>query len=481
MSAPATPRLTEPGAILLVSTYELGHQPLSLAAPLAHLARAGFAPAAADTAVEVLTDAAIRRARLVAIAVPMHTALRLGARVVERVRALNPGAVIALYGLYAWLNGDHLLRAGADAVIAGDAEAPLLALAQTLDECDGDWLAEPLPGVRTRQHAAAPLPRFRPEAAPERAALPPLQRYARLRVGDTLTLAGYVEATRGCLHTCLHCPITPVYGGRFVAVPRELVLADVRQQVQAGARHITFGDPDFLNGPTHALRIARALHEEFPDVTFDATIKVEHILKYRAHFAELRALGCLFVVSAVESLSETVLIRLRKGHTRADVATALAIMDEAGITLRPTLVAFTPWTTLDDYLDVLDFVAEHHLIHHVDPVQYTIRLLVPPGSALLGEADTHLWLGPLDEAAFTYCWDHPDPQMDALYQSVRAAVEQGQRAGLDAGALFAQVRALALRAAGRPASEVDVPATMAHAPLAARQRALPHLTESWFC
>src|SRR5579859_6892380 len=119
MSAPTTPRLTEPGAMLLVSTYELGHQPLSLAAPLAHLARAGFAPAVADTAVEVLSDASIRRARLVAVAVPMHTALRLGARVVERVRALNPGAVIALYGLYAWLNGDHLLQAGADAVIAG--------------------------------------------------------------------------------------------------------------------------------------------------------------------------------------------------------------------------------------------------------------------------------------------------------------------------------------------------------------------------
>jgi radical SAM superfamily enzyme YgiQ (UPF0313 family) len=479
MTAPALPRLTEPGAILLVATYELGHQPLSLAAPLAHLAQAGYAPAAADTAVEVLTDDAIQRARLVAIAVPMHTALRLGAGVVERVRAQNPGAVIALYGLYAWLNGDHLLRAGADAVIAGDAEAPLVALARALDEHGDDWSAAPLPGARTRQHDAAPLPRFRPVAAPARAALPPLERYARLRDGDTLALAGYVEATRGCLHTCLHCPITPVYGGRFIAVPREVVLEDIRQQVRAGARHTTFGDPDFLNGPTHALRLARALHEEFPEVTFDATIKIEHILKHRALFPELRTLGCLFVVSAVESLSETVLARLRKGHTRDDVATALGIMVAAGITLRPTLVAFTPWATLDDYLDVLGFVAEHDLIHHVDPVQYTIRLLVPPGSALLDEPETASWLGPLDEAAFTYQWDHPDPRMDALYQQVRAAVERGQRAGLGADALFSRVRALALAAAGR--SEPEALAAASRAPVTARQRPLPHLTESWFC
>jgi radical SAM superfamily enzyme YgiQ (UPF0313 family) len=474
MSAPALPRLAEAGAILLVSTYELGHQPLSLAAPLAHLARAGYAPAAADTAVEALDAAAIQSARLVAVAVPMHTALRLGMQVIERVRALNPGAVIALYGLYAWLNGDHLLRAGADAVIADAAEAPLLALAQALEEQGDDWSGAPLPGVRTRWHQAAPLPRFRPEVVPERGALPPLARYARLRTGETLALAGYVEATRGCLHTCRHCPITPVYGGRFVAVPREVVLDDVRQQVRAGARHITFGDPDFLNGPTHALRIARALHAEFPEVTFDATIKIEHILKHRALFAELRALGCLFVISAVESLSETVLARLRKGHTRADVATALAIMDDADITLRPTLVAFTPWTMLDDYLDVLAFVAEHDLIHHVDPVQYTIRLLVPPGSALLAEPETRAWLGPLDEAAFTYRWDHPDPRMDALYQRVRAVVERGQRAGLGTDVLFARVRALAYQAAGRPAPPGD-------APMTSRRRPLPHLTESWFC
>ena len=158
MSAPVLSCLAKPGAILLVSTYELGHQPLSLAAPLAHLARAGFAPAAADTAVEALDDAAIRRARLVAVAVPMHTALRLSAQVVERVRTQNPDAVIALYGLYAWLNGDHLLHAGADAVIAGDAEAPLVALARALEDHGAGWCA-----AAPRQRAGACA---RPAAAP---------------------------------------------------------------------------------------------------------------------------------------------------------------------------------------------------------------------------------------------------------------------------------------------------------------------------
>src|SRR5262249_21184093 len=156
-----------------------------------------------------------------------------------------------------------------------------------------------------------------------------------------------------------------------------------RAQVTAGARHITFGDPDFLNGPGHSLAIVRGLHAEFPEVTFDATIKVEHILERRAVFPELAALGCAFVVSAVESLSPPVLRRLRKGHTRADVVEALRILEGAGILMQPTFVAFTPWTTARDYLEVLDFVAAHGLVEQVAPVQYSIRLLVPPGSALL--------------------------------------------------------------------------------------------------
>src|SRR5438874_1763861 len=312
-----------PGEILLVSTYELGHQPLNLASPLAYLARAGYAPA---------------------------------------------------------------------------------------------------PGVGSRGRPAAPHLARLPFAVPVREGLPPLRRYAALERDGEVVPAGYVEASRGCLHTCLHCPLTPVYGGRFFVVPRDVVLADIRAQVAAGARHITFGDPDFLNGPGHVLRILRAMRAEWPFLTFDATIKIEHVLERRELFPELAALGCAFVVSAVESLSDVVLAHLDKGHTRADVIAALDVLDRAGIPLRPSLLPFTPWATLDHYLDLLDFCEARDLLDHVDPVHFSIRLLVPPGSALLGRPDTRDWLGPLDAANFTYTWAHPDPRLDALQREVAALV-----------------------------------------------------------
>ena len=150
-----------------------------------------------------------------------------------------------------------------------------------------------------------------------------------------------------------------------------------------GARHITFGDPDFLNGRRHSLAIVRALHERFPELTFDCTTKVEHVLEHADVWEEMAASGCLFVVSALESVNDEILARLDKGHTTAEAVLALDLLREHGIETRPSFMPFTPWTTPRDVLEIVDFVAAHDLVANVDPVQYTIRLLVPEGSLLL--------------------------------------------------------------------------------------------------
>jgi radical SAM superfamily enzyme YgiQ (UPF0313 family) len=485
-----------PGDVLLLACYELGHQPLSLAWPAAVLRRAGIPITAVDLAVDPFPRAAATRARFVGISVPMHTALRLGVRAAQDVRALNPDAHICFYGLYAWLNADYLLATCADSVLAGEVEEELArwvaggewrgARAESASS-DADVPVQPgasedAPSAGDRRRVASSTQRpttndQRPSPiltrlalpTPDRTGLPPLDRYARYTDGGVARLAGTVEASRGCLHTCRHCPVVPVYGGRFFVVPAETVLADVRQQVAAGAEHITFGDPDFLNGPGHVLKIARALHAEFPRLTFDFTTKVEHIRQHRALFPELRALGASFVVSAFESVSDDVLRRLDKGHTAADLDDALAVLAGAGLPVQPTWLPFTPWTTLDDYVALLAWIRARDLIAHVPAVQLSIRLLVPPGSALLAEPDAAAWLGPLDAPNFTYRWHNPDPCVDELQRRVAAVAE----AGGDADATFAAIERLAYGLAGR--RPPDAP------PRAHANPAPPRLTEDWFC
>jgi radical SAM superfamily enzyme YgiQ (UPF0313 family) len=466
-----TMNLRAPGAILLVSCYELGHQPLGAAGPMGFLKRAAFEPATLDIAVDIFDETKVTQANFVAISVPMHTALRLGIRVAARVRELNPQAVICCYGLYAALNADYLLEHGADYCIGGECEGPLVALAEALQQSNRKGHPVGIEGVIQRDRAAQPYLRRLTFALPVRDTLPPLEKYARLEHKGQRRVVGYTEASRGCLHLCTHCPIPPVYGGRFFIVPEDVVLADIRSQVRAGATHITFGDPDFLNGPGHALSVVRALHAEFPDLTFDVTTKVEHILKRGAILPEMGQLGCLFLISAVESVSDTVLGILEKNHTRADIEQALRLVRAAGIAPRPTWVAFTPWTTLGDYLDMLAFIEAEGLIDHVDPVQYTIRLLVPPGSYLLDRPEMRAHLGPLDQASFSYRWAHPDPRMDRLQKEVAALVEKDVHAGEDPGTTLYRVWSLA---AGRARTTV-VPALPPD-----RERA-PRLSEPWFC
>jgi radical SAM superfamily enzyme YgiQ (UPF0313 family) len=488
--------------VLLLSTYELGHQPLGIARPAAHLTAAGHRVRAQDLAVERLDPALVHEAALVAISVPMHTATRLGVRLAERVRALNPVAHVCFYGLYAALHADVLLGDRADSVIGGEFETPLVALAEVLARAGPDGGAEaaggrrPLvalpPGVQTRDGSGGVFLGRQAFLLPRRDLLPPLEQYARVDIGARQKLVGYVEASRGCAHQCLHCPITPVYAGRLRVVGGDVVLDDVRQLVALGAEHVTFGDPDFFNGIRHSLRIVQALHAEFPALTFDATIKVEHLLEHRAHLPALAEAGCLFVVSAVEAVQDDILAHFRKGHTAADVETALALTRAAGIPLRPTFVPFTPWTSLDDYLGLLAFVEEHGLIAHVDSIQLAIRLLVPRGSSLIGTPQMAPHLGPFDPATFAHRWAHPDPRVDRLQAAVSAVVEDAVRTGADALATFGRIQALAATAAGRPVPSVstisrsDEPLSTANPVLAgavasATLAPVPRLTEPWFC
>jgi radical SAM superfamily enzyme YgiQ (UPF0313 family) len=476
----ASSRAAAAGEVLLVSCYELGHQPFAVASAWAQLEAAGFGVEGIDAALDTVPAEAVAGARLVAISVPMHTALRLGVRIAARVRAENPAAHVCMFGLYASMNADYLLREVADSVIGGEFESALVALARAQrDGPSGADVSGPVAGVTLRPAPgervpeAVPVRERLPFLVPRRDRLPQLDRYAELlgpAPGERRTVA-YAETSRGCLHRCRHCPVTPVYEGRFFVVPREVVLADVEQQLAAGARHVTFGDPDFWNGIGHSMAVLRELHARHPEVSFDVTIKVEHLLRHRHRLAELAELGCAFVISAVESLSDEVLRRLDKGHSAADVREVVRLCRQAALVLRPTLVAFTPWTGLDDYRALCDFVVEEGLVDHVDPIQLAIRLLLPPGSALLPLVRGEPWLGALAAEDFGYAWAHPDPRVDALHQAVTRAVEEGTGRGDDAGAILAAIRAVAHAACGLPP-----PPTASGA-----RRFVPKLTEPWFC
>ena len=447
--------------ILLISTYELGRQPFGLASPAAWLRQAGFDVALLDLSECKLDEELVRASELIAFYLPMHTATRIALRALPKIKTLNPRAHLAAFGLYAPMNATLLHESGIRSLIGGEFEAELVALAQKLAHSESS--------ANTSVVSLARLS----FVVPDRAGLPPLDKYARLTLPDgAQRVVGYTEASRGCKHRCRHCPIVPVYDGLFRVVQKDVVLEDVRQQVAAGAEHITFGDPDFFNGPVHAAEIVRALHAEFPRLSYDVTIKVEHLLKHRELLPLLRETGCAFVTSAVESVDDAILERLDKGHTRADFVRVVELMEEANLPLSPTFVPFTPWTTIEGYAELLRTIAELGLVNNVSPVQWSIRLLIPAGSRLLELREIEDAVGEFDAQALAYPWRNPDPRVDELQREIERTVAQKTKHRESRHAIFDAV----FREVERVAGNAFPPA-----PVLCARASIPYLTEPWYC
>ena len=434
--------------IVLVSTYELGHQPFGLASPKAWLMRAGHEVTSVDVAKIPLSENLIREAEGVAFSLPMHTATRLAIPVIERVKRVNPGARIACYGLYAPLNAELLTSLGVEAILGGEFEEALV-----------QWVA----GGKAPEISLGKLAFVMPDRSGLRGS------YAKLQTEGGSKIVAYTEASRGCKHLCRHCPVVPVYQGQFRVVQRDIVLDDIRQQIALGASHVTFGDPDFLNGPTHAMRIVEGLHAEFPLVTYDATIKIEHLLKHRDLLGPLRDTGCLFITTAVESIDDAVLAKLEKNHTRRDFFETVSLARDAGLRLQPTFLAFTPWTTMDGYCDLLRVLRDLDLVESVPSVQLALRLLITSNSRLLELDEIRGVAGPFDKKLLVYPWKHMDPRVDALGARIFRLVDKLQKQGMNRTEIFASIWC--------EAGDEPLPENFHLMPRAV----VPYLDEPWYC
>lgn len=443
--------------VVLISPYEIGRQPFGLAEPAAMLRSRGYDVCTIDLSLERIDPIEVRDAGLIAFYLAMHTATRIAFEALPRLSSLAPGVHLCAYGLYAPMNEALLRRHGVNSILGGEFEPSLLELADSLRT--GRSIENPLP-----QNGRVDF------VVPDRTTMVDLDRYAQLILADgTRKVMGFAEASRGCKHLCRHCPIVPIYNGKFRAIPVPVVIADIENQIRMGAEHISFGDPDFLNGPTHARKVVEALHQRFPRVTFDATIKIEHLLAHSGMLPLLRDAGCLFITSAAESVDDTILDYLQKNHTNEDFGKAVEILREIGIDLAPTFVAFNPWTTIQGYIDLLSRLVDLRMVESVPSIQLAIRLLVPKGSYLLNIPEFARQLEEFDPEILGYPWLNRDKRVDDLHASVQLLVEQAE--GSTRISVFKSSWRIAHEFAGSIAP--GLPDDLGSE--------IPHHSEAWYC
>ena len=304
---------------------------------------------------------------------------------------------------------------------------------------------------------------------PDRTILPSITDYSHIVDGSNNLIAGSVETTYGCKHECTHCPVPIEFKGMFKTFGTEKIITDVTNQVEEGAKHISFNDPDFFNGPKHALKILQLLNEKHPSITYDSTIKVEHILKYPDYFQELKNLNMLFVISAFETTNDHVLNILQKNHSFNDLNKAVELSLENKIDIRPTWMPFSPWTEQNDLISIIKLIENYKLRETVDPIQLTIKLLVPKNSLILKRPEMKEYLLDYDPSSFSYAWKYKFPNIDNIQNELFTYVLQHESENE-----YAQYLGL-----------VDILESHTNETLLNSekysQRIVPKLSETWFC
>jgi hypothetical protein len=148
---------------------------------------------------------------------------------------------------------------------------------------------------------------------------------------------------------------------------------------------------------------------------------------------------------------------------------AVRLMREAGLTLAPTFVTFTPWTTRAGYRELLDLLAELDMVDHVAPIQLAIRLLIPAGSRLMELPEVRQIVGPFDAKALVYPWKHPDPEMDRLCAELQSVARAEDRRRTPRVQVFKRI--------WEQAQDRPLPENFDLVPRAA----VPYLNEPWYC
>jgi radical SAM superfamily enzyme YgiQ (UPF0313 family) len=416
---------SEPTALLL-SFYEGGFQPLTIAAAAPYLREAGFKVVLVDQFIEGLTDDQLEEADYICCSLPLYQSLEAGRTFFPKLR--ETGLPIILFGQHATLASDVLLENGiGDWVIRGDGEVPLANLLLRLEQNGTSSSGYPEGVCRSGERCRPYVHRGPTFHAPDRSSLPPLSRY-RYGLAERFLggpqIVGNVEASRGCHHACLYCSVFGAYEKKVALIPKEIVLQDIRNCVEQGASHICFTDAEFLNSPVHGLKVVKELHQEFPDLTWDYTARADHLLDCADAVREMVPLGARFVTSAFEFPSERVLNLIDKELGIDDCLRAVELCEQIGLGLNPTFLTFNPWSSLEQIYGLSDFLDKTGLARHVDPLQLETRLYLPKGSPLVGSPAMQGIS--LVEHEFHYEWTHPDSRVDQIFAKVVPPPKEGE-------------------------------------------------------
>ncbi len=262
----------------------------------------------------------------------------------EEIKRRNPGTTIVLGGVGPFSVEEKILARfpWIDVVAHGESEISAVALMRALTR--GHDLTS-VPGVAFRRDGAVvrtpPAERIEDLDAIE----PPA--YGKI---DFSRYAGHnVITSRGCPYACTFCSVAPIWGRKpHMRSPEHIVEEMVRLHHDFGVELFLCQDEIFVSSKDKVLGFCEALgRAKLRKVMWKAFARVN--LTDTATMKAMARAGCVEIRYGVESGSDRILERIRKGFT---IDQAAAVVAEA-TTLFPRVDSFFIWgfpfETMEDF------------------------------------------------------------------------------------------------------------------------------------
>jgi radical SAM superfamily enzyme YgiQ (UPF0313 family) len=282
----------------------------------------------------------------------------------RQIRASDSRVKIAFGGVFVSLNATHVKAQcpEVDFVCRGDGEDLILELLGRLDDPDG------VAGVvwadkdgEVRQNPSRPIPRDLDRFPfPDRESLPlDFIESMPLDVPAVLSLERYttMQASRGCPWPCVFCDIPVFNEGKWRARSPEHVVAELKQLENDGYGTVFFVDDQFLLRPKRIEAMCQGINDNNLTIQWGCEGRVDS--KCMQLFPAMAKANCRTMMFGIESGSQKILDRLKKGQTLEEIETAVSNAKKAGIEIvHGFFVVGSPDETEEDMRQTFRFASK---------------------------------------------------------------------------------------------------------------------------
>jgi radical SAM superfamily enzyme YgiQ (UPF0313 family) len=170
-----------------------------------------------------------------------------------------------------------------------------------------------------------------------------------------------IQTKRGCAFACTYCPYGKLEGRRYRLKSPQRVLAEARHIMEStGSQRVMFCENNFNAPRKHAEAILRTLIAEKADLQW-GTGDLRPIGVTDSFCRLMKESGCFYTNLSIESASESMLKRMKRGYTVQQVRESLEALNRAKMPFGASLMLGAPGETPETIAETLRVLDEYEI------------------------------------------------------------------------------------------------------------------------